>query len=149
MTTADRMAVMDQGVVQQVGTPIELFDDPVNPFVAQFVGTMNLLPGRVRERRGDALTLAVDGVGDLDLPLRAGAPPGETLMLSFRPHSLRMDAGRARRSDARCIVAAPAPWRPVNSSASSRATACAWARTAWPSTTRTAPAAPRSRWATR
>ena len=103
MTTADRMAVLDQGVVQQVGAPATLYDEPVNTFVAQFVGTMNLLPGRVRERRGDVLTLAVDGVGDLALPLRAEAPPGETLMLSFRPHSLRMDTLGAAH-DSSCIV---------------------------------------------
>ena len=103
MTTADRMAVLDQGVVQQVGAPAALYDEPVNAFVAQFVGTMNLLPGRVRERRGDGLTLAVEGVGELAVPLRADAPPGETLMLSFRPHSLRMGtAGAAQNSS--CIA---------------------------------------------
>jgi iron(III) transport system ATP-binding protein len=103
MTTADRMAVLDQGVVQQVGAPAALYDEPVNAFVAQFVGTMNLLPGRVRERRGDGLTLAVEGVGELAVPLRAGAPPGETLMLSFRPHSLRMGAAGAAQVSS-CIA---------------------------------------------
>lgn len=44
MTTADRMAVLDQGVVQQVGTPQQLYDQPANAFVAHFVGTMNALP---------------------------------------------------------------------------------------------------------
>ena len=45
MTTADRIAVMHQGVIQQVGTPTGLYDDPANRFVAEFVGTINLLPG--------------------------------------------------------------------------------------------------------
>ncbi|MFM8929897.1 MAG: ABC transporter ATP-binding protein [Betaproteobacteria bacterium] len=44
MTTADRMAVLDQGVVQQVGTPMQLYEEPANAFVAHFVGTMNALP---------------------------------------------------------------------------------------------------------
>ena len=44
MTTADRMAVLDQGVVQQVGTPLQLYEEPANAFVAHFVGTMNALP---------------------------------------------------------------------------------------------------------
>jgi len=39
----DRIAVLDQGVVQQVGTPLELFDQPANRFVAQFVGSVNLV----------------------------------------------------------------------------------------------------------
>ena len=88
MTTADRMAVLDRGVVQQVGTPAALYDEPVNAFVAHFVGTMNLLPARVRSRDAHALTLDVDGVGVLQLPARLEIPTGEALSLSFRPHTL-------------------------------------------------------------
>jgi len=44
MTTADRIAVMDQGVIQQVGTAAQIFDEPSNRFVASFVGSVNLLP---------------------------------------------------------------------------------------------------------
>jgi iron(III) transport system ATP-binding protein len=102
MTTADRMAVLDKGVVQQVGAPATLYDYPVNTFVAGFVGTMNLLPGRVRSRRGDGLTLDVDGVGDLHFPTPAEAPSADTLMVSFRPHSLRVDVADAAR-DARFV----------------------------------------------
>jgi iron(III) transport system ATP-binding protein len=102
MTTADRMAVLDKGVVQQVGAPTTLYDYPVNTFVAGFVGTMNLLPGRVRSRRSDGLTLDVDGVGDLHFPTPTEAPEAETLMVSFRPHSLRVDVADAAR-DARYV----------------------------------------------
>ncbi|MEO5692674.1 MAG: ABC transporter ATP-binding protein, partial [Usitatibacter sp.] len=42
MTICDRIAVLEQGVIQQIGTPLELFDRPVNRFVAQFVGSVNL-----------------------------------------------------------------------------------------------------------
>ena len=102
MTTADRMAVLDKGVVQQVGSPVTLYDYPVNTFVAGFVGTMNLLPGRVRARSGQSLTLDVEGVGDLQFPAPAEAPAGDTLMVSFRPHSLRVDVADAAR-DARFV----------------------------------------------
>ena len=102
MSTADRMAVLDQGVVQQIGAPATLYDYPVNTFVAGFVGTMNLLPGKVRARHSDRLTLEVQGVGDLQLPTPAEAPAGETLMVSFRPHSLRVDVADAAR-DARFV----------------------------------------------
>jgi iron(III) transport system ATP-binding protein len=102
MTTADRMAVLDKGVVQQVGSPVTLYDYPVNTFVAGFVGTMNLLPGRVRARSGQTLTLDVDGIGELQFPVSADARAGDDLMLSFRPNSLRVDATDAPR-DARCV----------------------------------------------
>ncbi|MFO1285091.1 MAG: ABC transporter ATP-binding protein [Rubrivivax sp.] len=102
MTTADRMAVLDKGVVQQVGAPATLYDYPVNPFVASFVGTMNLLPARVRARGGPMLTLDVEGVGDLQFPLNGDSPEGERVMVSFRPHSLRVDVADAAR-DARYV----------------------------------------------
>jgi iron(III) transport system ATP-binding protein len=102
MTTADRMAVLDKGVVQQIGTPTTLYDYPVNTFVAGFVGTMNLLPGRVRARHSNQLTLAVEGVGDLHFPLPADAPAGDALTISFRPHSLRVDVAEVAR-DARFV----------------------------------------------
>ena len=92
MTTADRMAVLDKGVVQQVGTPTTLYDYPVNTFVANFVGSMNLLPGRVRARDAQMLTVDVEGVGELKLALPGQAPPGDHLLVSFRPHSLRVEA---------------------------------------------------------
>ncbi len=102
MTTADRMAVLDQGVVQQVGSPMALYDCPVNTVVAGVVGTMNLLPGRVRTRSGQTLTLDVEGVGELQFPVPADAPAGDHLVLSFRPHSLRVDEAGAPR-DPRCV----------------------------------------------
>jgi iron(III) transport system ATP-binding protein len=97
MTTADRMAVLDAGIVQQVGTPAELYDAPANRFVAQFVGTMNLLEGSV-SADGDALRFDVDGVGAVRLPRLADAPASGKLALSFRPHAVRMAVGPAAAS---------------------------------------------------
>ncbi len=54
LSLADRLAVMDKGVVQQFGTPDEVFDDPANLFVAEFVGEpqINVLPGTARVHDG-------------------------------------------------------------------------------------------------
>ncbi|MBO1012855.1 ABC transporter ATP-binding protein [Achromobacter sp. SD115] len=91
MTTADRMAVLDHGVVQQIGAPSTLFDYPVNRFVANFVGTMNVLEGDVRERTSGSVVLAVEGVGDLHLPLAGEAPAASRLAASFRPHTVQIE----------------------------------------------------------
>ena len=96
MTTADRMAVLDQGVVQQVGSPTTLYDFPCNRFVANFVGTMNVLEGDVKACNGQRLVLSIDGVGDLSLPLAADAPQGERLAASFRPHTVHLEMAGAR-----------------------------------------------------
>ncbi len=98
MTTADRMAVLDQGVVQQVGAPIELYDDPANRFVANFVGTTNVLVGKVLARQSDGARLGVEGMGDLWVPhgaaMSSHKPPemadGDEVTLSFRPQSLQL-----------------------------------------------------------
>lgn len=95
MSTADRMAVLDKGVVQQVGTPAALYDDPANTFVANFVGTMNLLPAQVRESGGSGLLLDIDGVGPLRLASSVSAArpaPGARVVLSCRPQALQLHA---------------------------------------------------------
>ncbi len=98
MTTADRMAVLDGGVVQQVGTPAELYDTPANRFVAGFVGTMNVLEGVVR-MDGGALSLDVDGVGALRLPAGLTLRTGEHAAISFRPHVVTLAAAPAGAED--------------------------------------------------
>lgn len=65
---ADRIVVMNQGVVEQVGTPVEIYRGPASPFVASFVGEMNFVPGRLAEagrvRVGERLfAAATDGLG--------------------------------------------------------------------------------------
>ncbi len=99
MTTADRMAVLDKGVVQQVGTPSALYDDPVNTFVAGFVGTMNQMKGVVRARDSQTLTLLVEGVGDLSFSVGVRAPEAASLIVCFRPHALRVEIANATRDD--------------------------------------------------
>ncbi|PYE81342.1 ABC transporter ATP-binding protein [Pseudoroseicyclus aestuarii] len=90
MTLADRIVVLDKGVVQQVGSPLDLYDRPVNVFVAGFIGSprMNLI--EVRVDRADAAGAVVSGA---DLAERAipglRVEAGETLTLGIRPHALR------------------------------------------------------------
>ena len=88
MTTADRMAVLDKGILQQVGSATGLYDYPANRFVAGFVGTANLLEGQVTEVDGDTLGFQADGLGLLTLP-RPPEPPGPgPAALAFRPHQV-------------------------------------------------------------
>lgn len=102
MTTADRMAVLDKGVVQQVGSPITLYDYPVNTFVANFVGTMNLINAKVLGRSAEMLRLEVADIGELQLPVGPDAPQSEKIQISFRPHALRLEVADAA-TDARFV----------------------------------------------
>jgi len=97
MTTADRMAVLEQGVVQQVGTPMQLYDEPANAFVAGFVGTMNLLPARMDAPSQAGAQLMVDGLGPLRLPPAAIHVPPGAVTLGLRPRALRIQRRDAPR----------------------------------------------------
>jgi len=74
MTLADRVVVMKQGVVQQVGTPTEIYDNPANTFVASFIGSpaMNLVEGRLEGGTFRAEGFAVPGLSGPDGPVTLG-----------------------------------------------------------------------------
>ena len=98
MTMADRIAVMDHGVLQQVGTPLEVYNDPANIFVARFIGApgMNLLPGRLAETdRGLAVDLGALGLTPpLPAGLAAAARGGKAeVTYGFRPEEVHLDPG--------------------------------------------------------
>jgi len=91
MTLADKIVVLDGGVVQQVGTPIELYQRPANLFVAGFIGSpkMNFMDVKVDKVTDDSVTVSGKDVISLALAV-PGQPlrPGETLTLGVRPHDL-------------------------------------------------------------
>jgi iron(III) transport system ATP-binding protein len=94
LTICDRIAVLDEGVLQQIGTPVELFDHPANRFVAQFVGSVNLFRGVVRRDAGRAW-LQSSELGEVALPASLALPATEQVEIAFRPHAVRLEAGGA------------------------------------------------------
>jgi iron(III) transport system ATP-binding protein len=85
LTLASRLAVMDHGRVAQVGTPAEVYGQPVNRFVAGFLGESNFLPGTVLD--ANSIDTAVG-------PLRTattGLSPGAKVVCSIRPQALTLD----------------------------------------------------------
>ncbi|MCG5240641.1 ABC transporter ATP-binding protein [Azospirillum doebereinerae] len=92
-TICDRIAVMEDGKVQQVGTPQDLYDHPANLFVAGFLGTANVLDGAVRDDGAGRRVFVGSGVTPVALPPSAGADAAGKLM--FRPQNLiiRPDGG--------------------------------------------------------
>lgn len=86
MTLADRIAVLNGGRIEQIGTPIELYNRPSNRFVASFIGSpaMNFIPGRV-----EAGQLVVDGAANaLTAPEIRDLPEGTALQVGLRPEHL-------------------------------------------------------------
>jgi ABC-type sugar transport system ATPase subunit len=98
LSLSDRMAVMNGGIIQHFGTPDEIFDDPANQFVADFVGepSINLFPGVVR-REGN--TVAVRVGDDVLLPAATTPEDGRKVVVGMRPQDC-VTAGQRRRGGA-------------------------------------------------
>lgn len=90
-TTSDRMAVLDGGVIQQIGSPQELYDKPVNLFVANFLGTANILEGHVEVEGPDARFVTKTGDA-LNLPSGVGTT-GTNIVLRPQNISITLQAG--------------------------------------------------------
>ncbi len=88
MTMADRIVVMSQGVVEQCGAPLELYDRPVNRFVAGFIGSpaMNFLAGTIVR---DGVFRTTEG-HELPIPSPIGLPSGHAATYGIRPEHLRL-----------------------------------------------------------
>jgi len=90
MTMADRIVLMRAGHIEQIGTPLELYDRPASVFVAQFIGspTMNMLQGRAKLNNAGYVLETEDG---LHFPLRENAQvhDGQPIILGLRPEHLK------------------------------------------------------------
>ena len=104
---ATKIAVMNKGVIQQVGTPDEIYDHPENVFVADFLGSpaMNMVDGEVTARHGaGGVQVRVPGSGSFDLSdyrWRQAAGEKQKVKVGFRPEHFaraRRGAGGAERA---------------------------------------------------
>ena len=97
MTMADRIAVMDHGVLQQVGAPLQIYNDPANLFVARFIGSpgMNLVAGHpVAQPGGVALDLGPLGMTPVLTPAQTASLAGTKagVVYGFRPEQVALVA---------------------------------------------------------
>ncbi len=94
MTMADRIVVMNAGRIEQIGTPLQLYDTPANLFVADFIGSpsMNILPGTIGTQDGATWVEIADGLR-LPVPATYAALAGQKVVFGIRPeHTLLADA---------------------------------------------------------
>jgi putrescine transport system ATP-binding protein len=99
MILADRMAVMERGRIVQVGTPAEIYEQPSSRYVADFVGDVNLLEGRLTATgAGESLVHGNGGV-QLRIAQPVDAAPGALVWVALRPEKVRI--GLERPTEAR------------------------------------------------
>ena len=83
MEVSNRIVIFSRGVLEQVGPPREVYDQPANEFVARFIGVMNILEPEVRN--------GVARLGELEFPAH-GQPEGQKLRIGFRPYAVQISS---------------------------------------------------------
>ncbi len=97
LAMADRCAVMDRGVLQQVASPADLYDFPASRFVADFIGAINLFEGELELGSEGCAVLRSAEVGTIRLDHSTGAEPGAKVWAAIRPEKITL---RPRSPDA-------------------------------------------------
>jgi len=96
MTLGDKVAVMKDGIIQQFGTPQQIYSDPANQFVASFIGSppMNFIPVRLSKQEGRLLAVLDSGQARCELPLGSASDDldGRQIMLGIRPEQIALGA---------------------------------------------------------
>ncbi len=95
LSVADRLAVLNGGVVEQCGAPREVYRRPVSMFVASFIGETNFIPGVFRGGEGERVTIDTElGTFVSTAPI-SGVKNGDAVTISLRPETLRLDEASA------------------------------------------------------
>jgi putative spermidine/putrescine transport system ATP-binding protein len=99
LTMSDRVAVFNDGVIQQLARPSDLYERPENSFVAQFIGENNRLTGKVSAMNGSSCAVAIDSLGEVKAtPIRV-QNVGSPTTLSLRPERVRINPEGDRYSN--------------------------------------------------
>jgi putative spermidine/putrescine transport system ATP-binding protein len=88
LVMSDRIAVMNDGHIEQCGPPTELYDEPSTRFVATFIGESNFIEGTIARLDGSTVCVTAPGLGELRAPLKPGFSAGEPVALTVRPEKI-------------------------------------------------------------
>jgi iron(III) transport system ATP-binding protein len=95
LALSDQIAVMNLGRVQQYGAPFEVYAHPANRMVADFMGLVNLVPGKVRDRSGAGGAVEIAPELAVKVDTLDGFAPGDAVEVAIRPESIRIAAPAA------------------------------------------------------
>ena len=97
MTLASRIAIMDRGVIRQVGTPTDVYEFPSSRFTADFVGSINLFDGTVSGIRNGTARIAAPGAGcDFEADTSLDVKPGDPVSVAIRPEKVLISRSKPR-----------------------------------------------------
>jgi putrescine transport system ATP-binding protein len=104
MTVADRIAVMNHGRIVQIATPSEIYEQPNSRYVADFIGNINTLEGRVLSADGTTVRLDCTGTGaTVEVDQALSASPGDTAWFAIRPEKLTISLDRPQNGSINAV----------------------------------------------
>jgi iron(III) transport system ATP-binding protein len=95
LALSDRIAVMKDGKILQIGKPTEIFEQPSVPFVADFMGTNNFFEGTIQSLEGDRMALRLSNGRELFVPTVVDAAAGKKATMAIRPQNIELIADAA------------------------------------------------------
>ena len=104
MTMADTIAVMNGGVIEQMGHPLDLYENPATTFVSNFLGQSNLVEGKVLERSAESVLIDVHGSRLLAPADRARSSEGD-VWVGVRPEKVFLAAAESETDDGSNLLA--------------------------------------------
>ena len=107
MSLSTRMSILHQGRIEQVGTPTQVYNVPVSPFVADFLGKVNKLEGIVEQSEGSLLTISLGDAGNIRCQSKQGFPEGKPITCYIRPEMMSitpMEKSTETMNNLRAIV---------------------------------------------
>ena len=104
LSMSDRIAVMSSGKVQQIGSPSEIYENPLNRFVADFIGETNLIDATVEKINGELIICRLSSGQSLTTTINSNVSVGQSGAFSVRPESLIMSKKQLNKNDLKGTV---------------------------------------------
>jgi putrescine transport system ATP-binding protein len=104
MTVADRIGVMDHGRLIQVATPTEIYERPNSRWVADFIGDINLIEGRIADTGASGTAIASTAAGQLRGLSTPDAKPGDSVWVALRPEKIRIGREPPPTTGENCVA---------------------------------------------
>ncbi|KPU42348.1 spermidine/putrescine import ATP-binding protein PotA [Oxobacter pfennigii] len=107
LTMSDRIAVMNNGKIEQVGTPDEIYEKPHTKFVADFIGESNMFEAKVKNYQGDLINLVIEDGQDISIKADAEKKDlcsGENILITIRPERMKFSKTPEKGKNSVCCT---------------------------------------------
>ena len=99
LTMSDRIAVMSAGKIQQIGSPLDIYEKPLNRFVADFIGDTNFLEATITSLRGDTAKCKIASGQEFSTQIVGGHNKGDKVTLALRPEKIKLKSAGKQTKD--------------------------------------------------